>query len=141
MRAVDVLDLRARKVETLSGGERRRAWLAMVLCQEAPLLLLDEPTAALDLKHQHEVLTLLARLNRERGVTMVVVLHDLEHAAALGHRLAVLHRGRLYAAGPPATCLTASMLRDVFEVDAEIRTDAAGTAVRILGPSRPVRFI
>lgn len=141
MRATDVLDLRLRALETLSGGERRRAWIAMVLCQEAPLLLLDEPTAALDLRHQREILTLLARLNRERTVTIVAVLHDLEHAARIAHRIAVLHRGRLYEVGPPETCIHEDMLRDVFGVAARITRDADGLAVRVLGPADPSRFL
>ena len=141
MRAVDVLDLRHRSMETLSGGERRRAWLAMVLCQEAPLLLLDEPTAALDLRHQRELLALLRRLREERGVTMVVVLHDLEQAAWLADRVAVLHRGRLYAVGPPAEAIREDTLRDVFGVAARVTTDAEGLAIRILGPRDPLRFL
>jgi iron complex transport system ATP-binding protein len=141
MRATDVLDLRRRAVDTLSGGERRRAWLAMVLCQEAPLLLLDEPTAALDLRHQREVLALLGRLNRERGVTIVAVLHDLEQAAWIAHRMAVLHRGRLYDVGTPDACIRPEMLRDVFGVAARIERDADGLAIRVLGPADPLRFL
>jgi len=141
MRATDVLDLRHRKVETLSGGERRRVWLSMVLAQEAPLLLLDEPTAALDLRHQREVLALLRRLGRERRTTMVVVLHDLEQAAWLADRVAVLHRGRLYAAGAPAACIVPDMLRDVFGVAARVSTDADGLAVRVLGSADPLRAL
>ncbi len=141
MRATDVLDLRHRRMETLSGGERRRAWLAMVLCQESPLLLLDEPTAALDLRHQRELLALLRRLNLERQVTIVVVIHDLEQAAWLAHRVAVMHRGRLYAVGAPADALREDTLRDVFGVAARVTTDADGLAVRVLGPCDPLRFL
>jgi iron complex transport system ATP-binding protein len=141
MRATDVLDLRRRPVETLSGGERRRAWLALALAQEAPLLLLDEPTAGLDLRHQREVLALLAQLNRERGVTIVVVLHDLEQAAWVAHRVAVLHRGRLYGVGPPAECIRPDMLRDVFGVAARVEAAADGLAVRVLGPAHPIRAL
>ena len=141
MGTVDVLDLRHRRMETLSGGERRRAWLAMVLCQEAPLLLLDEPTAALDLRHQRELLAVLRRLRDERGVTIVVVLHDLEQAAWLADRVAVLHRGRLYAVGSPADAIREDTLRDVFGVDARVSLDAAGIAIRVVGPCDPVRFL
>lgn len=141
LRALDLLGLRARKMETLSGGERRRAWLAMVLAQEPALLLLDEPTAALDLRHQWEVLDLLARLNRERGLTLVVSLHDLAQAAGLAHRLAILHRGRLYAAGPPERCLTEETLRDVFAVDARLAKEDGALAVRVRGPAEPLRSL
>jgi iron complex transport system ATP-binding protein len=113
----------------------------MVLCQEAPLLLLDEPTAALDLRHQRELLALLRRLRDERGVTIVVVLHDLEQAAWLADRIAVLHRGRLYAAGPPADTLREDTLRDVFGVEARISPDPDGLAIRVLGPCDPLRFL
>jgi iron complex transport system ATP-binding protein len=141
LRTLDLLDLRRRAVETLSGGERRRVWLAMALCQEAPVLLLDEPTAALDLRHQWEVLALLARLNREHGLTLGVVLHDLEQAAALAHRVAVLHRGRLYASGAPETCLTHEALRDVWGVDAEITKEDGFVRVRVRGPADPIRSL
>lgn len=141
LRAMDLVDLRARKVETLSGGERRRAWIAMVLAQEPELLLLDEPTAALDLRHQWEVLDCLARLNRERGLTLVVSLHDLAQAADLAHRLAILHRGRLYATGPPERCLTEETLRDVFAVDALVAKEDGQWAVRVRAPADPLRSL
>lgn len=139
--AMDLLDLRTRKLETLSGGERRRAWLAMVLAQEADLLLLDEPTAALDLRHQWEVLELLARANRERGLTLVVSLHELEQAASLCHRLAVMHRGRLYSAGPPEQCLGEEMLRDVFGVEARVHKEDGVLRIRVRGPGDPLRSL
>jgi iron complex transport system ATP-binding protein len=141
LRTVDLLDLRRRKIETLSGGERRRAWLAMALAQHAPILLLDEPTAGLDLRQQCEVLELLSDLNRRRGVTIVAVLHDLEQAAALAHRVAIVHRGRLYAVGPPDACVTPESLRDVFGIEAQVVRDAHGLRVRILGPARPLRHL
>jgi len=141
LRAVDVLDLRTRKVETLSGGERKRAWIAMVLCQEAPILLLDEPTAALDLRHQHELLSLLKHLNQTRGVTIVVVLHDLEHAAYVADRIGVMHRGRLYDVGPPDEVVTASMLQDVFGVEARVTSEDGRLMVRVLGTADPGRHL
>ena len=139
--AMDLTDLRGRKVETLSGGERRRAWIAMVLAQEPELLLLDEPTTALDLRHQWEVLDFLARANRERRLTIVVSLHDLEQAAGLAHRLAILHRGRLYAAGPPERCLSEEMLRDVFAVDTRVSKEDGRIAIRVRGPGDPLRSL
>jgi len=141
LRTVDLLDVRRRKVETLSGGERRRAWLAMALAQHAPVLLLDEPTAGLDLRQQCEVLALLTELNRQRGVTIAAVLHDLEHAAALAHRVAIVHRGRLYAVGPPDACVTPEALRDVFGIEANVVRDRHGLHVRVLGPARPLRHL
>ena len=112
-----------------------------VLAQEPELLLLDEPTAALDLRHQWELLDQLARLNRERGLTLVVSLHDLAQAAGLAHRLAILHRGRLYAAGPPERCLSEETLRDVFAVDARLAKEDGALSVRVRGPADPLRSL
>jgi iron complex transport system ATP-binding protein len=139
IRTMGLADLRHRRVETLSGGERRRAWIAMVLAQRADLLLLDEPTAALDLRHQHEVLDLLVRVNHERGTGIVLVLHDLEHAARVAHRVAVMHRGRLYHAAPPAGAIVPEMLRDVFGVAARVDEDDGRLRVRVDGPADPER--
>jgi iron complex transport system ATP-binding protein len=138
--AMDLDAVRHRAVETLSGGERRRAFLAMVLCQQAEILLLDEPTAALDVRHQWEVLELLARINRERGVTLVVVLHDLETAARFAHRLAVFYRGRLYQCAPPSQTLLPEMLLDVFHVAAEVVIESGGARrVIVKQPADPLR--
>jgi iron complex transport system ATP-binding protein len=137
--AMELSDLRSRRVETLSGGERRRAWLAMVLAQEPEILLLDEPTTALDLRHQWQVIALLAHINRERGLTLVIALHDLAQAAEIAHRIAVMHRGRLYAMGPPERCLTQETLRDVFAVDASIEKQDGALTVRVRGPADPIR--
>ena len=139
IRTMGLADLRHRRVETLSGGERRRAWIAMVLAQRAELLLLDEPTAALDVRHQHEVLDLLVRVNQERGTGIVLVLHDLEHAARIAHRIAVMHRGRLYHAGPPSRAIVPDMLRDVFGVAARVDDDDGRLRVRVDGPADPER--
>jgi iron complex transport system ATP-binding protein len=141
LQAMDLEDLRARRVETLSGGERRRAWLAMVLAQQSEVLLLDEPTAALDLRHQWEVLALLARASRERGLALVLSLHDLEQAASLAQRIAVLHRGRLYASGPPEACIGEEMLRDVFGVDARVSKEDGQLRIRVRGPADAVRTL
>jgi iron complex transport system ATP-binding protein len=141
LQAMDLEDLRARRVETLSGGERRRAWLAMVLAQQSEVLLLDEPTAALDLRHQWEVLALLSRASHERGLALVLSLHDLEQAASLAQRIAVLHGGRLYAAGPPEAVIGEEMLRDVFGVDARVVKQDGALRIRVHGPAYPVRAL
>jgi iron complex transport system ATP-binding protein len=139
--AMELSDLRSRRLEMLSGGERRRAWLAMVLAQEPELLLLDEPTTALDLRHQWQVVTLLAQTNRERGLSLVIALHDLAQAAELAHRIAVMHRGRLYAMGPPEKCLTQETLRDVFAVDASLEKQDGALTLRVRGPAAPIRSL
>ena len=139
--AFDLMDLRQRAVETLSGGERRRAWLGLVLAQEPEILLLDEPTTALDLRQRFELLALLARAHRERGLSLLVSLHDLEEAAALAQRVAVLHRGRLYEAAHPEAALRAETLRDVFGVDARVEKEDGFVRVRIQGPATPLRSL
>ncbi|QEO14793.1 heme ABC transporter ATP-binding protein [Agromyces intestinalis] len=113
MRQTDVTHLADRRVPSLSGGERARAALARVLAQRAPVLLLDEPTAALDLKHQEDVLR-LARARSRAGDTVVVVLHDLNIAAAYADRLTLLAGGRVAATGTPAEVLTAERIEQVY---------------------------
>lgn len=112
-----------RDVDTLSGGERQRAWLALALAQDTPVLALDEPTTYLDIGHQFEALELVQRLNRDHGVTVVVVLHDLNHAAQFCDHLVVLDEGRVVASGPPADALTEQLLADHFGVRASISND------------------
>lgn len=109
-----------------AGGERQRAWIALTLAQQTPLLLVDEPTTYLDVGHQLEVLELVERLNREQGLTVVMVLHDLGQAARFADQVVVLDDGAVVAAGAPSGVLTAEPLRDVFQVEAEIRTAATG---------------
>lgn len=131
-------ELRGRAMETLSGGERRRAWLAMVLAQESDVILLDEPTAALDLRHQLELLSLVDDLKDRFSRTVVIVLHDLDHAVRVADRIVLLHRGRLYCHGPARQCLDEEALRDVFGVCGHITSapDEPRLAVQGLADSR-----
>ncbi len=112
-----------RGLESLSGGERQRAWIALALAQATPILLLDEPTTFLDIGHQLEVLELVRRLNVERGMTVILVLHDLNQAARYAGRMVVLDAGRIVADGPPDSVLTADLLAAVFGVRAHILRD------------------
>jgi len=139
LEAVEIADLRTRPLEMLSGGERRRAWIAMAIAQQPRVLLLDEPTSALDLRHQFELLDLLVRLNRERRTTIVLSIHDLEHAAHIADRVAVLSRGRVYDVGPPERVLNEETLLDVFHVESRITDEEGGLTIRILGPGDPLR--
>ena len=115
-----------RDLGSLSGGERQRVVLARALVADAPILLLDEPTAALDLGHQFEILELLSELQQERGLTIVTTLHDLGVAGQFGDRLAVLHEGRLVAHGTPAEVLTPDAIGRWWGVEAVCHVDDAG---------------
>ena len=118
-----VADLRDRPVDQLSGGQRQRVWIALALAQDTSVLLLDEPTTFLDLRHQLDVLNLVADLHAEARRTIVMVLHDLGQAARYADHLVVLHEGELAAAGPPAEVLTADLVEQVFEVPCRVVPD------------------
>jgi ABC-type cobalamin/Fe3+-siderophores transport system ATPase subunit len=130
MDCADVTLLADRRVDTLSGGERQRAWLALALAQRTSLLLLDEPTTYLDVRHQLDVLELVRRLNREHGLTVCWVLHDLNAAAAFSDRMVWLRDGRVVAHGPPDELLTPDLVRRTFDVQATVVTEP--------GSGRPV---
>ena len=114
MEATGVLELADLPLDHLSGGERQRAVIARALAQEPRLLVLDEPTAHLDLRYQVEAAALLRRLNRERGMTILLVSHDLNLAAEVCDRLLVLHAGRTAAIGSPEAVLDEALLGSVF---------------------------
>ena len=122
-------DLADRRLRTLSGGERQRAWLAMALAQEPEVLLLDEPTTFLDLRCQLEISELIRELNARLGVTVVMVLHDLNLAANISHRIAALKAGRIVACDTPKKLITPDSMREIFGVEAEILALANGAAV------------
>lgn len=118
--AAGLTDLANRPLHRLSGGQRQRAWIAMALAQETPILLLDEPTTYLDIAHQMEVLQLLRQLNREQGRTVVMVVHDLNHAAQFAHHIVAVANGGIHAAGAPQDLLTAELIHAVFGVSAMV---------------------
>ena len=120
LEAVGAAQLAGRQFATLSGGEKQRVVIASALAQASSALLLDEPTAALDLRYQIEIAALLRRLNQERRTTMVVSTHDLNLAAALCSEVVLLREGRVAAAGAVGSVLTAANVRAVYEVDADI---------------------
>lgn len=123
LRMTDTLDLADRPVDELSGGQRQRTWIAMALAQHTDILLLDEPTTFLDVSHQVDVLDLLTDLNRQRGTTIVMVLHDLNLAARYADHLIAVNAGRLHAAGDPHDVLTADVVRDVFGMESQVIPD------------------
>ena len=112
--------LEGRRFSTLSGGEKQRVVIASALAQASDALLLDEPTASLDLGYQLEIATLLARLNRDRGTTMVVSTHDLNLAATLCRELALIRQGRILAQGPAADVLTPANIRALYGIEADV---------------------
>lgn len=112
--------LATRPVAELSGGQRQRVWIAMALAQQTEILLLDEPTTYLDLAHQVELLDLVVELNRERGTTMVAVLHELNLAARCADHLVAMKDGALRVAGSPAEVLTEANLQEIFGLSASV---------------------
>lgn len=116
-------DLAGRAVDELSGGQRQRVWIAMALAQRTDILLLDEPTTFLDICHQVEVLDLLTDLNRERGTTIVMVLHDLNLAARYADRLVAMAGGRILASGDPEQVLSPAVIEVVFGMPSEVVRD------------------
>jgi iron complex transport system ATP-binding protein len=123
LEATQTTALADRAVDELSGGQRQRVWIAMALAQQTDLLLLDEPTTFLDVAHQVEVLDLLTDLNRARGTTIVMVLHDLNLAARYADHLVAIAGGRVHAAGEPADVLTEDCVRAVFGLESQVIVD------------------
>jgi len=121
MRLADVLHLADRPVTHLSGGERQRALIAMCLAQQPKILLLDEPTNHLDLSHQLSILDLVARLNRDEGMAVVAVFHDLNLAAEYCGRLVLLDGGRVAERGVPAEVITEAAIRRVYGVQVAVQ--------------------
>src|SRR5690606_21166969 len=123
MAATRVDDLADRLVDELSGGQRQRVWLAMVLAQQTPLLLLDEPTTFLDIAHQLDMLDLCADLHHERGHTLVAVLHDLNHACRYATHLIAMKDGAVVAQGDPHEIVTADLVAEVFGLPCRVIPD------------------
>ena len=124
---------------TLSGGEKQRVVIAAALAQSPHLLLLDEPTASLDLGFQLDIAALLHRLNRERGVSMVLATHDLNLAASLCTNVVMLRTGRVLAQGPTADVLTAAMVRELYGVESEVRFHEAAGHLTVVPVRRSTR--
>lgn len=112
-----------RPIDQLSGGQRQRAWIAMALAQQTDFLFLDEPTTFLDMAHQLEVLKLLQKLNREERRTIVMVVHDLNHATRYAQHMVAIKKGRVVSEGAPAEVMTQEVLREVFGIEADIVPD------------------
>ncbi|HEY9581383.1 MAG TPA: ABC transporter ATP-binding protein [Savagea sp.] len=128
--ALEVTNLtkyRDRVLPSLSGGERQRAWIAMAIAQRPKVLLLDEPTTYLDISHQLEVMELVKALNEQLGMTIVMVLHDINQAARYSDRLIVMKKGKVQYDGTPQCVLCREMFQNIFEIDASIYEEAGTT--------------
>lgn len=119
-------------MQHLSGGEQQRAWLAVLLAQDAPILLLDEPTTYLDVHHQLRILDLLRRINENWRKTIVVVLHDMNQAWQYADEVVIMKDGRLVCTGPPQTVLTPERLWEVFAVHTDIVTTCDGCSAIVV---------
>ncbi|WP_433404062.1 ABC transporter ATP-binding protein [Streptomyces sp. CA-146814] len=130
--STDVLELADRPVDELSGGQRQRVWIAMALAQRTDILLLDEPTTYLDASHQLDVLDLLTDLNRERGVTMVAVLHDLNLACRYADHMIAMKDGRILAEGRPVDIVTEELVSEVFGMRCSVIADPASATPMVV---------
>ncbi|MGY4797788.1 ABC transporter ATP-binding protein [Lysinibacillus fusiformis] len=119
----NTMEYRNRELAQLSGGQRQRVWLAMALAQETNILLLDEPTTYLDMAHQLEVLDIVKSLNEQHNCTIVMVLHDINHAARYSDHLIAMRKGIIMQTGTPQEILSADVMRKVFNIDARIMED------------------
>jgi len=138
LRATGTDHLASRLFNTLSGGEKQRVVIAGALAQTPEILLLDEPTASLDLAYQLEIRSILQKLNRERDLTIVVSTHDLNFAASLCRELVLLHQGRVLASGATEAMLEASLIRRLYGVDVDITANPRTGQLTVIPVARSV---
>ncbi|WP_040191482.1 ABC transporter ATP-binding protein [Clostridium culturomicium] len=115
-----------RQVENLSGGQRQRAWIAMTLAQETDIIMLDEPTTYLDMSYQLEVLEVLERLNKEKKITVVIVLHELNNACRFASNIIGLKKGKIVCQGKPLEVINKSTLKEIYGIDANLQRSENG---------------
>lgn len=120
MKATGVWPLRDKTLIACSGGEAQRVWIAAVLAQQPDILFLDEPTTFLDIAYQYEIMNLVKKLNRENGMGIVMVLHDLEQAMEVSDRVVVICQGKKYTEGPPEKVITPVMMKEVYHVNCQV---------------------
>lgn len=137
MQATGITPLSGRLVDELSGGQRQRVWVAMVLAQQTPLLLLDEPTTFLDIAHQIELLELCRDLNWDKGHTLVAVLHDLNHASRYANNIIAMKDGAVVAEGAPSDVITEALVEEVFGLPCRIIEDPVSGTPLVVPLGRP----
>jgi iron complex transport system ATP-binding protein len=123
LEVTNMLAFARRPVDQLSGGQKQRVWIAMALAQETELLLLDEPTTYLDIAHQYDVLSLLKRLNQKEGRTIVMVVHDLNHASQFADYMVAISEGKIAYSGTPREVMRPEILYEVFGIHSNILND------------------
>ncbi len=133
MELTHVTDFKDRLVASLSGGERQRVWLAMLLAQDAPILLLDEPTSALDVGHQRDILRLVANLKDQNNLTVIAVLHDIDMVGRFADHIIALRGGKTCWRGTAGDFMRGETLRDIFQTDIDV--------IRLPGTDRTVSYV
>ncbi len=123
MSTMDIIEYANHNIDELSGGQRQRVWIAMALAQQTDILFLDEPTTFLDITYQVEILDLLTDLNRKRGTTIVMVLHDINLSARYADHIFALQEGKLVAEGNPAEVITDTLIKDIFGLNSTVIED------------------
>lgn len=131
-----ITNLANHSIDQLSGGQRQRVWIAMALAQQTDILLLDEPTTFLDISYQVEILDLLTDLNRNRGTTIVMVLHDINLSARYADYLFALRKGKLIAEGTPSDIITEELIKQVFDLDCQVIRDPVSASPFIVPKGR-----
>ena len=130
MECTGVSHLRKKSINEISGGEAQRVWIATTLAQNPEILFLDEPTTYLDISHQLETMNLVKKLNKDHGIGVVMVLHDLAHALEVSDRIIVLKDGKKYDEGKPVDVITSKMMKEVYNVDCEV--------IKVEGRNKPI---
>lgn len=123
LKVTNTFEFRNRELSDLSGGQRQRVWLAMALAQETDILLLDEPTTFLDMSHQLEVLNIVKNLNDKHGCTVVMVLHDINHAAKYSDFIVAMKDGKILYKNTPDLIMKKEVLKDIYNINAELITN------------------
>ncbi|MNR18873.1 putative siderophore transport system ATP-binding protein YusV [compost metagenome] len=136
MEIMKITELANQSIDELSGGQRQRVWIAMALAQQTDILFLDEPTTFLDITYQVEILDLLTDLNRKRGTTIVMVLHDINLSARYADHIFALHQGTLVAEGQPSKVISSTLIKDIFGLDCTVIDDPVSGSPMVVPKGR-----